>query len=150
MHMARRRKIVTVFAACFVLLFTGCANFSASAGLAPCVVTPAAKLVPASGVLFGVKLDWGSETLAKYSAQLGKRPSVAVSFTNIPFTSADRVNVLPAADQVRANGGDLLLTLEPQQGLAEVTPAVVSDLIGVRRRRGVQTPSQSPVSSLPS
>jgi Glycosyl hydrolase family 26 len=54
-----------------------------------------------------------------------------VSFTGFPLTATDRTNVLAAGEQVRANGGALLLTLEPHDGLDAVTSAVAKDLAGL-------------------
>ncbi|NEM91959.1 glycoside hydrolase family 26 protein [Galbitalea soli] len=139
MHMFSGRRIFLAVTAAAALFLTGCtaasptpaATTAAVATPAACTVTPIADLVPSSGSLFGVNLDWGSLTLKNYSAQLGHRPAVAVSFTDLPFTAADRTNVFAAAEQVRGNGGALLLTLEPRSGLATVTPAVVADLAAV-------------------
>jgi hypothetical protein len=98
------------------------------AALAPCVVRPAADIVPASGVLFGVNPDWATETLREYAIKLGERPAVTVSFADVPLTDADRTNIDGAVGQVRLNGGTLLLTLEPKEGLAAVTDDVAADL----------------------
>jgi hypothetical protein len=87
-------------------------------------------LAPASGILSGVNLDWEHETLQQYADGLGRRPAVVVSFTQFPFTAADETNVEAAYQQVRAEGGILLLTLEPRKGLAAVTQAVTDKLAG--------------------
>ncbi|WP_241976291.1 glycoside hydrolase family 26 protein [Cryobacterium algoricola] len=104
-----------------------------------CAVTATADLVPHAGVLFGVNLDWGAETLAEFSGS-GLRPAVAVSFSGLPMSADDRANVGAAAGQVLSNGGELLLTLEPRAGLAAITPAVADDLgalLGALNNRGV-------------
>jgi hypothetical protein len=118
------RKILAsaVAVACLVAL-TGC-NIGKYLPTADCDVRPAADLVPATGAMLGVNLDWGSESLSDYADKLGRQPSVAVSFSGIPMSDEDEVNVRGAADQVRANGGMLLLTLEPHAGLTAVTPEV--------------------------
>jgi hypothetical protein len=122
------RKILagTAAAACLLAL-TGC-NIAKYLPAEDCVVMPAGDLVPATGALFGVNLDWGSETLSEYADKLGHRPSVVVSFSGLPMSSDDEVNVRAAADQVRGNGGNLLVTLEPHAGLESVTPAVAEEL----------------------
>ncbi|MBB3677656.1 glycoside hydrolase family 26 protein [Modestobacter versicolor] len=107
----------------------GCAGSEAAAdAAAECVPVPRGELVPADGVLVGANVDWGDQTLAEYSAALGHRPAVAVSFTDLPMTAQDLQDVAGAVDQVRADGGVLLLTLEPSGGLATVTDAVAADL----------------------
>lgn len=84
--------------------------------------------VAGAGAYLGVNLDWGSQTLAEYGAALGTRPAVAVSFTGFPFSPADEPNLDAAVEQVRADGGLLLLTLEPHDGLAAVTDAAAAGL----------------------
>jgi hypothetical protein len=94
---------------------------------------PAATAVPVAddGVLFGVNLDWGTETLAEYADVMGSAPAVAVSFSDFPFSDTDRANVAAAAGQVAAIGGILLLTLEPHDGLPAVTDDALADLTEV-------------------
>lgn len=99
-----------------------------------CTVTRGTELAPASGILSGVNLDWEQETLQEYSDGLGRRPAVVVSFTQFPFTAADETNLEAAYQQVRADGGILLLTLEPRKGLAAVTQAVTDKLAGTLDR----------------
>ncbi len=98
-----------------------------SASAAACTVAPAADLIPESGALFGVNLDWGVETLQEFSERLGMNPAVAVSFTHLPMTESDLTNVRGAVDQLRAVNGTLLLTLEPHDGLAAVTAEVAEE-----------------------
>lgn len=93
-----------------------------------CPVPQGKALPPSSGVLAGVNLDWGSESLEDYAARLGRRPAVAVSFAPFPLSALDEENVAAAKDQVRANGGLLLLTLEPYDGLEAVTQDVADEL----------------------
>ena len=63
-----------------------------------CASTTAGDLVPATGVHLGVNLDWGRQTLADYAAHLGRRPAVAVSFTDFPLGRDDELNLDAAAD----------------------------------------------------
>ncbi|MFE4542239.1 glycosyl hydrolase [Arthrobacter sp. NPDC056727] len=102
--------------------------------MATCEVAAGKHLAPAAGILSGVNLDWEHETLAQYSAGLGRRPAVVVSFTQFPFAASDGSNVEAAFDQVRADGGILLLTLEPRMGLAAVTQPVADKLAGTLDR----------------
>jgi hypothetical protein len=116
-------------AAVAVVTLTGChqAATSSSSSLS-CATTTAADLVPTTGVHVGVNLDWGQQLLADYAAQLGRRPAVTVSFTDFPLAPEDERNLDDAVDQVAAQGGMLLLTLEPREGLAPVTDEVARAL----------------------
>lgn len=81
-----------------------------------------------SGILTAVNLDWANQTLEQYSDSLGRRPAVAVNFVQFPFADADRTNLEAAYEQVKLDGGMLLLTLEPRQGLAAVTEEATDQL----------------------
>jgi hypothetical protein len=125
-------KRLMIFAAVLSLLLTACsANGAAPAdGRIPaCKVTSAAAEVPKSGSLFGVNLDWGNESLKQFSSRVGITPAVAVSFANLPMSAPDLKNITGAVNQLRAVGGILLLTLEPREGLAAVTPKGTAELV---------------------
>jgi hypothetical protein len=115
-----------------VLALTACsANGSASPTVrraAACTIVSAADVIPERGAMLGVNLDWGTESLQEFSARLGLKPAVAVSFTNLPMSASDLQNITGAVDQVRAINGTLLLTLEPRSGLAAVTTEIANDL----------------------
>jgi Glycosyl hydrolase family 26 len=96
--------------------------------LGRCQVKNAASVVPHDGVLFGVNLDWKSETLAQHRANLGHAPAVAVEFNDIPYDRPTWEHAKSAAKQVRENGGVLVLTLEPHAGLDAVSPQVIRTL----------------------
>lgn len=93
-----------------------------------CRATNASVIIPKDGVLFGVNLDWASESVDQYSQGLGHRPAVAAQFTTIPYDDAAWGWVTESATQVKSAGGVLLLTLEPTQGLDAVTARVVAQL----------------------
>lgn len=114
--------VVTAVAGCSPQSLTGS---DANSG---CAVADGARLAPDSGALFGVNLDWSTTTLEEFSIELGERPAVAVSFTSLPMSETEVGYVRAAAAQVHDNGGMLLLTLEPRQGLSAVTPTVVDEL----------------------
>jgi hypothetical protein len=118
-HLARALTAVLLLALC------GC-NINSKA--APCDPIDGRNLAPSDGTLFGVNLEWGRETLAEYSEKLGERPAVAVTFADFPFTEDDPDLIASAAEQVRQEGGTLLLTLEPEEGLAAVTEERADDL----------------------
>ncbi|WP_082485485.1 glycoside hydrolase family 26 protein [Rathayibacter sp. Leaf296] len=137
--MPRFRHLSALALAAAVSALAGCSGSSAEA-IASCVVRPAAEILPTEGTLFGVNLDWGAETLKEYSAALGERPSVAVAFADLPLTAGERDEVHAAAEQLRVNGGTLLLTLESIGGLAAVTDDVaadIADLTAAVNERGV-------------
>ena len=93
-----------------------------------CAVLDASELVPEEGALFGVNLDWEDRPLADYAARLGHRPAVTVSFTGFPYDERGRDYLEMAADQIRVDGQMMLLTLEPEGGLAEVTKEAAQEL----------------------
>ncbi len=79
-------------------------------------------------VLFGVNLDWQTEALARHRADLGHAPAVAVQFSDIPYSDATWAHTVAAAHEVAANGGVMVLTLEPHAGLAAVDDGVIGRL----------------------
>ena len=99
------------------------------AGPVVCVADDAARVVPASNVLFGVNLDWEHATLESYREHLGHAPSVVVQFSDIPYDEATWEHTVNAAEQVRVNGGALLLTLEPHGGLVTMSDEVIALLV---------------------
>ena len=98
------------------------------------VCEPTRPLAPKDGILAGVNLDWEHETLEQYASNLGKRPAVTVTFTDFPMSENDTKNVDAAFEQIRANGGTMLLTLEPKQGLASVTSEKADELASALAR----------------
>ncbi len=100
----------------------------AAALAARCSVAERAELVPAAGALFGVNLDLEATPLAEYAKGLGHKPAVSVSFTDFPYDEQGWANLEGAAEQIRASGQMMLLTLEPHQGLGAVTEKTAGDL----------------------
>lgn len=80
-------------------------------------------LAPRQGALFGVSIDWGNDTLADYAERLGQAPAVAVTFTGFPMSAQEEMWLDQAVVQARDAGSDLLLTIEPFDGLDAVTNA---------------------------
>jgi Glycosyl hydrolase family 26 len=129
----RRRRGPTILVPIIVMAFAVAAVIVAVHTVKPiqtllgvCHVTNASVVVPQDGVLFGVNLDWKSETLAEHRANLGHSPAVAVQFSDIPYDRATWEHTKSAVRQVRENGGVLLLTLEAHAGLDAVSPDVIS------------------------
>lgn len=99
-----------------------------------CVVLDANRVIPDDGVLFGVNLDWDSETLAQHRENLSHAAAVSVQFSDIPYSNETWAHTVAAADQVRANGGAMVLTLEPHAGLDSVDSGVIGRLADDLRR----------------
>lgn len=113
----------------------GCAGPQPGTSVTPLpVCEPTPPVVPKDGILAGVNLDWEHETLEQYAANLGRRPAVTVTFTDFPMSDTDQKNVNAAFEQIRANGGTMLLTLEPKQGLASVTSEKAEELASMLAR----------------
>jgi len=87
-----------------------------------------AQVVPDDGTLLGVNLDWASETLEEHRTYLGHAPAVAVQFSDVPYDRATWEHTVSAVTQMKANGGVLLLTLEPHAGLAAMSDEVIATL----------------------
>lgn len=106
-----------------------------AAGEAPAAAPEScsSRLVPDDGVLLGAGIDWAAQTVAAYAEDLGHRPAVAVAFARFPLTAEDVVGLDAAAGQL-AEGGALLLTLEPHGGLGTVTEAAAGELARQLRR----------------
>ncbi|YCK79795.1 hypothetical protein M1D89_01835 (plasmid) [Arthrobacter sp. D3-18] len=93
-----------------------------------CEVLPRAGLVPDTGALLGVNLDWHAKPLATFAKDLGHKPAVSVSFTGFPLTIKDKYDLRRAVEQIRADGHMMLLTLEPHEGLSTVTDETAAAL----------------------
>jgi hypothetical protein len=142
-----RRRWVVIAAATISLAFVSAVVIqvtSAPAGTSAltsrCQATPRADLVPRSGVLFGVNLDWSHDRLAAYAARLQHHPAVAVWFTDFPLSQSDSGYLRETLAQTRSQGAILLLTLQPSHGLAAVTNAAASGLavtLAAANRSGV-------------
>lgn len=135
MHHARIALfLVLALAACSAApAATGPASVAPSAAPASnWAATAVPELEPPEGrAWFGMNLDWGSETITGVSDRLGVTPAVWVQFVRFPLTDADRGNLAGFFEQVAAAGAHGLLTLEPHDGLAAVTPEAAAELAGV-------------------
>ncbi|WP_347057487.1 hypothetical protein ABC795_12340 [Blastococcus sp. HT6-30] len=124
----RRLLALTVTA---LLGASACGTAGGSTGSAAdpaCATAELGRPGAGDGIYLGVNPDWGAQSLAEYAAALGSRPAVTVSFTGFPLSPTDARHLDAAVEQVRADGGLLLLTLEPHEGLAAVTDDVAADL----------------------
>jgi hypothetical protein len=88
----------------------------------------AARLEPADGTYFGMNLDWAKDSVAAASERLGVTPAVWVQFVRFPLDEGGIANLDAFIEQVAAVGGFGLITLEPHDGLASVTPEAADAL----------------------
>jgi hypothetical protein len=89
---------------------------------------PLARLEPARGVEFGVSLDWAHDSAAAVAERVGKAPAVYVAFTHLPMESDDEPALNRFIDEVQAQQGVALLTIEPTIALDRITPELAVDL----------------------
>lgn len=89
---------------------------------------PRARLEPDNGFYFGTHLDWSVDNPAAYEARLGLTPAVYGIFLRFPFTAQDQEALGYFMPQIQARGAAALLTLEPFDGLATITPEVAEAL----------------------
>lgn len=87
-----------------------------------------ARLIPASGIWYGVNLDLAQDSPARYSARLQRQPAVYASFAPVPIDAAYGDHIDQMVDMLLQSGGMLLLTLEPHSGLEHITPAVADSI----------------------
>lgn len=147
-----RTCALSLLAAAAVASLAGCGGPAATAAGHPAAATPApagspcpaaagARLAPPpGGVWAGVNLDWEHDSPAAYTARLGRSPALYVEFETVPLGPAAAAHLTTVAAQVRAAHGMLMLTLQPDAGLAAVTPAVARDvatLLGRQNASGV-------------
>lgn len=101
-----------------------------------------ARLAPASGTYFGVSLDWTLDAPAAYSERLGHPPALYVQFLRFPLGETDAAYLEAAVKAAGDERGMLMVTLEPLDGLAAVTPesaTVVADRLAAANAQGVST-----------
>jgi hypothetical protein len=99
-----------------------------------------ARLEPARGVYFGVSLDWGTDSAAAFNQRLGAPAAVYVQFLRLPLEGDDLAYLEGFVEQVAAQGGMGLLTLEPVVPLEAITPELAAGLaeqLALHNRRGV-------------
>jgi hypothetical protein len=133
-------RLLTVPLTLTGLLLAGCGGAATGAETTVCAPVEAAALVPDDGAWLGAHLDAEGATLDSYASTLGQRPAVVGTAVEVPMRSDDRAQVNALVDRLVDARGILLLTLEPYQGLDEVTDAVAEELairLDGYNRRGV-------------
>ncbi len=74
-----------------------------------------------------MNLDWANDSVADVTERLGASPSVWVQFIRFPLDDGGRGNLDAFVEQVATVNGIALITLEPHDGLASVTPAAAEE-----------------------
>lgn len=121
--------IIVLFPGSIMPAATGVTDHHSTYAEAPSdALVTLARLEPASDAYFGVNLDWSQDSAAAYSDRLGLVPATYVRFFRFPFQNDDLVQLEDFISQVAAQGGLAVVTLEPHDGLASVTPAVAEEL----------------------
>lgn len=87
-----------------------------------------ARLEPRTGTYVGVNLDWSVDSPASYNQRLEHHAAVFVQFVRFPMEQADILSLSLSAGAVASEGGMLLVTLEPWDGLEGVTADAASAL----------------------
>src|SRR5260370_6036437 len=77
--------------------------------------------LPGGGVYFGVNLDWGHDSPASLSGRLGRHPALFVAFAPFPLAASAASYVDGIVGGLVRQHAALMLTLEPNGGLGNVT-----------------------------
>ena len=132
-----RIAVLILTASVILSAVSGCTQ--KAPGLSP-TPTPINRLEPASGTYFGVNLDWSTDSPALFNQKLGHHAAVFVQFCQFPLGEADLTSLDNTVKAVEAEGGMVMITLEPWNGLASVTAeaaAALADLAAGYNARGV-------------
>jgi hypothetical protein len=81
------------------------------------------------GTYFGVNLDWDNLSPEDYNEALGHKAAVFVQFFQFPLAGGDFAYLDSTVNAVAAQGGMLMITLEPWGGLDSVTPEAITPLV---------------------
>lgn len=99
-----------------------------------------AKQAPATGVYFGVNLDFGNDSAAAFNQRIGHQAAVYVQFVQFPLDAGAIATLDAFVDQVKSQNGMGMITLEPNAGLNAVTVANAADFadrVAAYNKRGV-------------
>lgn len=101
----------------------------ASVSLAFAFTEPRVALpVPEDGhAYFGVQLDWQRDSVEGYASRLGATPALHGRYVNFPLTPEEEKAVGEEILALAAARSAMMLTLEPRNGLASITPEVLAD-----------------------
>jgi hypothetical protein len=77
---------------------------------------------------FGVQLDSEFDTVAGYASRLGSTPAVYGRYVDFPLSAEEEGAVSEEVQELADHRSSFMLTLEPRQGLAAVTPEALTAL----------------------
>jgi hypothetical protein len=84
--------------------------------------------VPDDGkAYYGVQLDWQQDSVAGYADRMGAAPAVYGRYVNFPLRQDEEKAVGEEISALAAAHSAMMLTLEPRNGLASVTPEVLAE-----------------------
>jgi len=130
-------QILSLIATVILAVTSGCMQKAPEVSATP---TPTNRLVPASGTYFGVNLDWSTDSPARFNQNLGHNAAVFVQFCQFPLGEADLKSLEDTVTAVAEEGGMVMITLEPWNGLGSVTTEAaetLADLAADYNARGV-------------
>jgi hypothetical protein len=81
------------------------------------------RIPPVGHAYFGVQLSWDVDSPSHYVARLGRRPAIYGDYVPFPLSATECQHVMVEARQAANQGGTLMLTVMPNQGLSTVTAA---------------------------
>ena len=83
--------------------------------------------VPDDGnAYYGVQLDWQQDSVGDYASRLGATPAMYGRYVNFPLTPEEEKAVSEEVAELAGARSAMMLTLEPRNGLASVTPEVLA------------------------
>ena len=83
--------------------------------------------VPDDGnAYYGVQLDWQQDSVGDYASRLGATPAMYGRYVNFPLTPEEEKAVGEEVAELAGARSAMMLTLEPRNGLASVTPEVLA------------------------
>jgi hypothetical protein len=100
-------------------------------GQNPTNSAPTDKPPSIGGTYFGVNLDWDNLSPWDYNEALGHKAAVFVQFFQFPLAGGDFAYLDATVNAVAAQGGMLMITLEPWGGLDSVTPEAITALVEI-------------------
>lgn len=111
----RRPHVAALFPVLIVLMLIGCSSERAPASI------DGARLEPADGVYFGVNLDLDHDSADAFNERIGHQAAVYVQFVRFPLDDAGATLLDSFIEEVEAQNGMGMLTLEPHDGLQRIT-----------------------------
>ncbi len=84
-------------------------------------LAPLPRLEPATGTYFGVNLDWSTDSPALFNKNLGHNAAIFAQFCRFPLEEAYQTSLDATVKAIAAEGGMVMITLEPWGGLDTVT-----------------------------